>query len=85
MVSDDTRATLRIDEPFSGAVTTTVMSGATTPAPSTGRVHVTDTSPLFAHDHPVPSAETKVTPSGRVSVTVSAFAPDGPWLVTEST
>ena len=35
-----------------------------------GRVQVTLTSPALAHVQPSPDAETKVTPAGRVSVTV---------------
>src|SRR5664279_1691035 len=67
-----------------GAVTTTVMVGAVAPVTSAGRVQVTDTLPVLVQTQPVPVAETKVTPAGRVSPTDSVAASDGPLLLTTS-
>jgi hypothetical protein len=47
-----------------------------------GRVQVTDTFPTWVQAQPVPVAETKVTPAGRVSATDSEAASDGPLLLT---
>jgi hypothetical protein len=47
-----------------------------------GRVQDTDTLPVFVQVQPVPVAETKVTPAGRVSVTDRVAASDGPLFVT---
>jgi hypothetical protein len=45
-------------------------------------VQDTDTLPVFVQVQPVPIAETNVTPAGRVSVTETAAASEGPLLVT---
>src|SRR5665213_1133840 len=65
-----------------GAVTVTVIVGAVVPVASAGRVQVTDTFPVFVQTQPVPVAETNVTPAGRVSVTETAAASEGPLLFT---
>ena len=64
-----------------GAVTTTVM-GALAPAARSARVQVTDVFATFVHTQPVPTADTKVTPAGSVSVTETLAASDGPALAT---
>ena len=83
-VAEDTDAEFVIEEAWAGAVTTTVMAGAVAPEASDGRAHVTDALPEWAHDQPVPDADTNVTPGGRVSTTETLLARDGPWFVTES-
>src|SRR5436309_135495 len=80
----DTAAVLARTAAWAGAVTVTVTAGAAAPAASAARLQVTETLPAFAHAHPVPDADTKVTPSGRVSVTVRFAASDGPALPTVS-
>jgi|SoimicmetaTmtHAB_FD_contig_61_1264748_length_422_multi_2_in_0_out_0_1 hypothetical protein len=80
----DTCAEFVIEEVVAGAATTTVMAGAVAPEEIDGRVHVTEALPEWAHDQPVPDADTNVTPGGRVSSTETLLAPDGPWFVTES-
>src|SRR5450631_4438027 len=65
-----------------GAVTVTVMVGAVVPVARVGRVQVTETLPAFVQVQPVPVADTKVTPAGRVSVTDTDAASDGPLSVT---
>ena len=67
-----------------GAVTVTVIDGAEVPVASVGRVQVTETLPVFEQVHPVPVADTKVTPAGSVSVTDTDVASDGPALATAS-
>src|SRR5450631_1003175 len=67
-----------------GAVTATVMAGAVAPVAKAGRVHVTETFPVFVHAQPVPDADTKVTAVGRVSVTDTPAASDGPLSTTTS-
>jgi hypothetical protein len=71
-------AVLESEAACGGAVTTTVMLGAVVPVAKVGRVQVTDTLPVFVHVQPVPAAETNVTPAGRVSVTETEAASDGP-------
>ena len=61
-----------------------MIAGAAVPVASAGRVHATETLPLLVHVHPVPDADTNVTPAGRLSVTLSEAASDGPALVTAS-
>ena len=68
--------------PCAGAVTTTAIVGAVTPAASAGRVQVAETLPAFEQTQPTPVALTKVTPAGRVSVTVRFAASDGPLSTT---
>lgn len=70
--------------PWAGAVTTIVMVGAVAPVASAGLVQVTDTFPELVQTHPVPVAETNVTPAGSVSVTDSVAAFDGPAFATTS-
>ena len=82
VVADATEATLDKVAPWAGAVTTTVMVGAEVPVASVGRVHETETLPVLLQVQPVPVADTKVTPVGRVSETVSDEASDGPALAT---
>ena len=65
-----------------GAVTVTAITGAEVPAASRGRTQVTETLPVFEQAHPVPVADTKVTPAGSVSVTVTLTASEGPLSVT---
>jgi hypothetical protein len=67
-----------------GATTVTVMVGAVAPVASAGLVQVTETFPTFVHAQPVPEAEMKVTPAGRVSATDTFAASDGPLSVTTS-
>jgi hypothetical protein len=66
------------DPPCAGAVTVTVITGALAPVTSAARVHVTDTLPVFEHAQPVPDADTNVTPAGKVSVTDTFAASEGP-------
>ena len=80
----DTDAVLDRLAACAGAVTTTVTSGAVVPVASAGRVHVTDTLPVFVHTHPAPPADTNTTPAGNVSVTDTATASDGPLSTTDS-
>jgi len=63
-----------------GAVTVNVIAG---PAPTANiaRVHVT-TPAASLHVHPVPEADTYVTPAGSVSSTLTPLAVDGPLFVT---
>jgi len=81
-VVDAIEAVFVRDAACAGAVTVTVMVGAVAPVTIAARVQVTDTFPVFEHTHPVPDADTNVTPAGRVSVTVRFAASDGPLLVT---
>jgi hypothetical protein len=81
-VVDDTDAVFVRLVACAGAVTTTVIDGAVVPAANTTRVHVTDTSALFVHDHPAPTADTNETPAGNVSTTDTFAASDGPRLDT---
>src|SRR5262249_30658765 len=67
-----------------GAVTVTVMTGADAPVARAALVQVTDTFPVFEHAHPVPEADTNVTPAGKVSVPDRFVASDGPLFVTVS-
>src|SRR5450631_2252401 len=69
---------------WAGAVTVTVIVGAVAPVASVGRVQVTETLPVLVQVQPVPVAETKVTPAGRVSVTDRLAASEGPLLLTTS-
>lgn len=62
-----------------GAVATIAIAGAA-PLASEARVHVTVVVPL--HAQPVPVADTKVMPAGRVSTTESEVAVLGPALLT---
>ena len=65
-----------------GAVTVTVMVGAVAPAARAARVQLTETLPVLVQTQPPPAADTKVTPAGRVSVTVRFAASEGPLLTT---
>ena len=56
--------------------------GAVVPVTSAGRAHDTDTFPVLTHVHPVPVADTNVTPAGSVSATDRLAASDGPLFVT---
>jgi hypothetical protein len=67
-----------VNEPLAGAVTVTVTL-LTWPLVSAPRLQLT--TPLLLA--PPPVAETKVTPSGNVSVTVTLLALEGPKFVTE--
>jgi hypothetical protein len=84
-VVDDTAAVLVRLVACAGAVTTTVMVPAVDPEARAARVHVTDTLPLFVHDHPAPTADTNETPAGNESVTDTFAASDGPRLDTTKT
>ena len=81
-VVDDTDAVFVRAAAWAGAVTTTVIVGAVAPVTSAGRVQVTEVLPTLVHVHPVPAAETKVTPAGKVSATDTAAASDGPLSTT---
>src|SRR5450631_343080 len=83
-VVEETEAVLVSVVACAGAVTTTVMVGAVAPAASAGRVQVTETLPVFVQVQPVPVVDTKVTPAGRVSVTETEAASDGPLLTATS-
>ena len=83
-VVDDTEAVLVSVAICGGAVTTTVIVGAVAPVASAGRVQVTETLPALVQVQPVPVADTKVTPPGRVSVTERFAASDGPLFTTTS-
>jgi len=63
-----------------GAVTVTVIAGAA-PTANVARLHVT-TPAASLHVHPVPEADTYVTPAGSVSSTLTPLAVDGPLFVT---
>ena len=84
VVVDETLAVFVSDAACAGEVTMIVMVGAVAPVASVGLVQVTDTLPAFVHVHPVPVAETKVTPAGRVSVTESPAPSEGPLFTTTS-
>jgi hypothetical protein len=84
LVAADTVAEFVSVVACAGAVRTTVRGGAVAPAVKAARVHVTETLPEFVHVHPVPAAETKLTPDGRVSSTERFAASDGPLFTTES-
>ena len=64
--------------------TTRVTGGALAPAASVGAAaYVQVTVPLApSQPHPVPEAETKLSPAGRMSWTWGAIASDGPRLPT---
>src|SRR3954452_5944959 len=79
-VAADTVAEFERAAAWAGAVTTTVIVGAVAPVATRGRVQVTDTLPAFVQVQPVPVAETKVTPAGRLSSTETAVASDGSLL-----
>jgi hypothetical protein len=81
---EETEAVLLSDAPCAGAVTLMVITGAVAPVASAGLVQVTDTLPTLVHAQPPPEPETKVTPAGRVSVTDTFAASDGPLSVTVS-
>jgi hypothetical protein len=83
-VDDETDAVFVSEVACPGAVTTTVITGAVVPVVRIGRVHVTETLPTFVHVHPVPVADTNVTPAGRVSATDTFAASDGPAFATVS-
>ena len=78
----DTDAVLVSEPAWAGAVTVSVIVGAVAPVTSVALVQVTETLPEFEQAHPVPAADTKVTPAGRVSVTVTFAASDGPLSTT---
>jgi hypothetical protein len=67
-----------VSEPLAGAVTVTVRL-LTWPLANVPKLQLT--TPLLLA--PPPVAETKVTPSGNVSVTTTLLALDGPKFVTE--
>src|SRR3954451_12240295 len=83
-VVEDTLAVLVSAADCAGAVTTTVIAGALAPPASVGRVQVAETSPELLQVHPLRAAETNVTPAGRVSVTETFAASEGPLFVTAS-
>lgn len=80
LVVEEMAAVLDSEPACAGAVTTAVIGGAVAPVARAGRVQVTDTLARFVQVHPLPPAETKVTPAGRVSVTVTEDASEGPLL-----
>ncbi len=65
---------------LAGAVTLIVIAGAA-PTARLARVQVT-TPPDSLHDQPLPEALTKTTPAGRVSLTLTDVAAEGPALLT---
>ena len=75
-----TEALLVIEPPAEGAVTVIVIAGAAVTA-SVVLVQVTVPDALL-QVHPVPVAETNVTPAGSVSVTETELAALGPALLT---
>jgi len=77
LVGEATLAVL-FSVPLAGAVTVTVRL-LTAPLASVPKDQFT-TPLLFT---PLPLADTKVTPTGKVSVTTTPLAADGPKLVTE--
>jgi len=77
LVGEDTLAEL-FSVPLVGAVTVTVRL-LTAPLASVPKDQFT--TPLLLT--PLPLANTKVTPTGRVSVTTTLLADDGPKFVTE--
>src|SRR5436309_472143 len=77
LVGELTLAVL-VSKPLAGAVTTTVRLLTWPPARSP-KLQLT-TPPLFT---PLPLALTKLTVAGKVSVTTTLLAVDGPKLVTE--
>ena len=81
-VAAETVAVFEIVVAAPGAVTAMAMGAAAVPVPRAARVHVTETLPVLVQVHPVPPAETKVTPAGKVSVTAAATASEGPLFVT---
>ena len=60
--------------------TVTTIAGASVPAATVSRSHCTTVSPVQVH--PVPAAETRLSPAGSASVTVTASASEGPSLCT---
>src|SRR2546423_1651701 len=82
-VTDVTVAVLVIVPVVVGLTVTTIVIVVVAAAARLARVQVT--VPLdWLHVQPAPAALTKVTPAGRVSVTVTLVAPVGPPLVTVS-
>jgi hypothetical protein len=81
-VVEETLAVLVSVAAWAGAATTRVMVGAVAPAVSAGRVHVAELLPELVQVQPVPVADPKVTPAGRVSVTESPAASEGPLFTT---
>ena len=81
-VAEVTVAEFESVAPCAGPVTTTVIVGAVAPDARVGRVQDTETLPVLVHAQPVPVAETKVTPAGKVSPTLSVLASDGPMFWT---
>ena len=76
----DTLAVLMMIPPEAGAVTVMVIDDA---VPTARLTRVQVTTPLARLQvHPVPLALRKLTPAGRVSVTVIPVAVVGPLLVT---
>ena len=69
------------DAGWFGAVTTTV-NVVDAPVPQAARLQVTEVFPLLAQVQPPLDGvtDTKVTPAGRVSVTVTFAASEGPLL-----
>jgi hypothetical protein len=78
LVVDATLAVFVNDPAWLGAVTTTLIAGAVAPAARADRAQVTETLPALEHTHPVPVADTNVTPPGRESATVRFAASEGP-------
>src|SRR5262249_34030098 len=75
-------ALLVIDPPCAGAVTWIVIVPVP-PVAHEARVQVTEMLPLLVQDHPAGGVtEPKVTPAGRVSVTETLLASEGPLLAT---
>ena len=62
----------------------TAIVGAVAPVARAARVQLTDTLAVAVHVQPAPAAETKVTPAGRVSVTWTLAASEGPLFATTS-
>ena len=81
-VVEATDAVLVREVAWAPAVMTMVIVGAVVPVASAGRVQVTDALPVFVQVQPVPVADTKATPAGRVSVTETLAASEGPALPT---
>ncbi len=77
LVGEDTLAVL-FNVPLAGAVTVTV---TLLTAPSASVPNDQFITPLLFT--PLPLADTKVTPAGKVSVTTTPLAEDGPKFVTE--
>src|SRR5262249_37292937 len=77
-------ALLVIDPPCAGAGTWIVIVPGP-PVAELARVQVTEMFPLWVQDQPAAAVtELNVTPAGKVSVTLTLLASDGPLLATDS-